>query len=689
MDGTWLDHSRWPPAGRVLAAATIMPALLLAGWLPAGLVLLLFGAFRPLPVLLLGGALAVALCAYAVRLTRAREAPEATFWQVTAVAVIAAASGLFNGLFHSQQLLVRRDPGTYAQYAAWLARRGSLPIPYDTAAFGGADPALRFDSVGFYDYGGAVVPQFMPGAPMLYAPGHWLGGLDGLLVMPAVLGALAVLTVAGVVARLAGARWAPLAALAFAVALPILYTSRTTLSEIPSLILLFGGLALALDARARPRVAALAGLVFGLALLVRIDGLRDILPVLAYAGLLIAMRRAGGRAAVYAPMGPWLLGGLVVGAGIGFAAALLLARPYLSYLSGSVVPLLYICAAVLVMAAAGASLGPRIIAWFASRAGRAPRLASRVPGPAAGLVFLVMLGFAARPWLQTVHRVAVTPEDQLNAGFIEAVQQANGLPLDRSRLYYEDSLYWVFWYLGVPAVVLATFAAALLVHRMARGRGFAWVLPLAVVGWTTVTTLWLPAITPDHPFASRRLVPVVIPGLVVLAVWGGRWAAARARWAGYGPRARAVMSAIIGALLVVPAAITSIGTAFTHIEQGEAAQVERLCAALPRDASVLIVERVTSDRFPQVVRGMCGVPTASVRVVEGDVAPRADVERLIGRVRSTGRRPVLLAADRRQLAPYGTAEQVVSLRTRQDERSLVSPPDGTWSLNATVWMTTP
>ncbi|MEV6982670.1 hypothetical protein AB0M95_15600 [Sphaerisporangium sp. NPDC051017] len=687
MDGTGLDHSRWPPAGRVLAGASIMPALVLAGWLPAGLVLLLLGAFRPLPVLSLGGGLAVALCAYGVRLTRAREAPEATFWQVTAVAVIAAASGLFNGLLHSQQLLVRRDPGTYAQYAAWLARKGSLPIPYDTAAFGGADPALRFDSVGFYDHGGAVVPQFMPGAPMLYAPGDWLGGVHGLLVMPAVLGALAVLTVAGVVARLAGARWAPLGALLFAVALPILYTSRTTLSEIPSLILLFGGIALVLDARARPRAAALAGLVFGLALLVRIDGLRDVLPVLAYAGLLIAMRRAGGRAAVYAPMGPWLLGGLVAGAGLGFAAALVLARPYLSYLSGSVVPLLYICAAVLLLTAAGALLGPRIIAWFASR--RVPRLASRVPELAAGLVVLVALGFAARPWLQTVHREAVTPEDRLNAGFIEAVQQVNGLPRDASRLYYENSLYWVIWYLGVPAVVLATFAAALLVRRMARGREFAWVLPLAVIGWTTVTTLWLPAITPDHPFASRRLVPVVLPGLVVLAVWGARWAASRARWAGYGPRARAAMSVTVGALLVVPAAITSIGTAFTPMEQGEVAQVERLCAALPRDAAVLIVERVTTDRFPQVVRGMCGVPTASVRVEEGDVAPRADVERLIGRVRAAGRRPVLLAAERRQLAPYGTAEEVVNLRTRQDERSLVSPPDGTWSLNAVVWMTTP
>ncbi|GII82719.1 hypothetical protein Ssi03_07090 [Sphaerisporangium siamense] len=687
MDGSWRDHPRRPPAGRVLAAVTIMPSLALAGWLLAGLPLLLLGRFRPLPAFVLGTAVAVVLCVYAAR--RSRRAPEAAPWQVAGVVAVALGSGVFNALLHSQQLLIRRDPSTYAQYAVWLARTGSLPIPYQAEAFGGPDPALRFDSVGLYDHGGAVVPQFMPGAPLLYAPGHWLAGVDGLLVTPAVLGALAVLTVAGVVARLAGARWATLGALLFAVALPILYTSRTTLSEIPSLILLFGGIALTLDARGRPRAAALAGLVFGLAVLVRIDGLRDVLPVLAYAGLLIAMRRVPGRAAAYAAMGPWLLGGLVVGAGAGLGAAFLLARPYLAYLSGSVTPLLVICGAVLALTAVGAALGPRVIAWSVSRSGGlARRVRTALPGLAGGLVVLVMAGFAARPWLQTVRRVATTPDDKFNAAFIESVQRFNGLPPDNTRLYYEDSLYWVIWYLGVPAVALATIGAAVLAGRMARGRAFAWVLPLALVGWTTVTTLWLPAITPDHPFASRRLVPVVIPGLVVLAVWAVAAGWAWARRAGYGVRARRAGALAAGALLVVPAAVTSVGTAFTPIEQGEAAQVARLCAALPRDAAVLIVERVTADRLPQVVRGMCGAPTAMVRG-GGDVAPRAEVERLIARIRAAGRHPVLLAADRRQLAPYGTATEVLRLRTRQDERSLISPPDGTWSLSVTVWMATP
>ncbi|MFC4586509.1 hypothetical protein ACFO8L_10520 [Sphaerisporangium corydalis] len=692
MTGTWFDQSRRPPAGRVLAAVSIMPALALTGWLLAGVPLLLLGRFTPPFMLPLGGLLAVVLCVYGARIARQGEAADATPWHVAAVGGIAVASGVFNAVFHSEQLAVRRDPATYAQYAIWVARHGSLPIPYDTAAFGGPDPALIQGSIGFYDHGGAVVPQFMPGTPIIDALGFWFGGVPGLLLVPPVLGALAVLTVAGVTGRLAGARWAPPAALAFAVALPILYTSRTTFSEIPSLILLFGGMALAFDTRRRPRAAALAGLAFGLAVLVRIDGLRDVLPVLVYAGLLIALRRGKGRGVAYAGTGPPLLGGLVAGAGLGFLVAYVLARPYLNYLSDSILPLLAICGLVLALTVAGAVLGPRVIppSWKAVRSWRWP------PGLAAALVVLTMAGLAVRPWVQTVRRVAANPDDLLNDRFIQATQRATGLPVEAGRLYYEDSLYWVIWYVGVPVVVLATLAAAVLARRIARGRGFVWLLPLAIIGWTTVTTLWRPAITPDHPFASRRLVAVIVPGLILLAAWGLRWVTARVRNAGYGTRVQRGVYAAGAVLMVVPAVVTSIGTAFSPIERGEAAAVARMCAALPADATVLIIERVTADRMTQVVRGMCGVPTAHVRVASqvtgsgpSDVAAPSDVDRLSDRIRIARRVPVLLAARRDQLTPYGAPTQVVALRTRQDERSLVDPPDGTWSLGIDVWMTVP
>ncbi|GAA4570773.1 hypothetical protein [Planotetraspora kaengkrachanensis] len=708
-------RTTWPSAGRTLAVASAMPALAISGWLVAGLPLLLLGWFRPLPMVLAGGGLALVFCWYGLR--RLPEVVESSAWPTVAVLGIAAASGIFNGLLHGEQLIVRRDPATYAQYAVWLAGHGSLPIPLGD--FGGSDPALRFVSMGFYEWDGGIVPQFMAGPPMIHAIGYWLGGVSGLVLVPPVLGALAVLTVGGTAARLVGARWAPLAALAFAVSMPVLYTSRTTFSEIPSLILVFGAMSLLLDARFRLRagllglgflgpatpaetarraqpggarlMAGLAGLAFGLTVLVRVDGLRDVLPVLAYAGLLIALARlsrardAMKERAPEGRLGPPLLLGLVAGAALGFAACLTIARPYLGYLSGSLKPLLAICAAVLVLTAVAAAVAP----WIAGRVGTLSggRLARRLPDVAAGLVVLVVAGLAVRPWLQTVRRVAVTPEDQLTANFIGKTQQVNHLPIDQTRLYYEDSLWWVIWYVGVPVVVLATLAAAVLARRMAKGKEFGWLLPLAIIGWTTVTTLWRPAITPDHPWASRRLVPIVIPGMILLAVWGLRWIRRRAHRWGYGSR---LLIATGAALLVVPAAITSIGTAFTPVDRGEAAAVKGLCAAIPRNASVLIVERATGDRITQLVRGECGVPTARVAYPKGsDVPLHSDIERLVEKVRGTGRLPVLLAAEPGQLWPYGPPTQVLKLRSRQDERSLVDPPDGTWSLTIDVWMTMP
>ncbi|TMR93266.1 glycosyltransferase family 39 protein [Nonomuraea basaltis] len=657
--------------GRVLAALSVVPPLAVAGWLLAGLPLLLLGRFAPLPALLLGLPAAALLCWAGTR--RLGKVVEATRRQVAGVVAVAAASGVFNGIMHSEQLAVRRDPATYAQYAVWIAGHGSLPVPAQAEAFGGADPWLIFESVGFYQVDGTVVPQFMPGPPMLFAIGHWLGAP---FAVPAVLGALAVLTLAGVVARLAGARWAVTAALAFAVSLPILYTSRTTFSEIPSLILLFGGLALAYDALDRPAWwrGLLAGLVSGLAVLVRVDGLRDVLPVLAFAGLLIALRRFGRPQGA---LGVPLLAGLVAGAGLGMLAAYLLARPYLSYLSSSVKPLLLICAGVLVLTLIGSVTAP-ILARL-----RPPAWA---PAAGAGLIVLLMAALYARPWLQTVTRAPMTSDDRRTAEMIRLIQRANGLPMDGTRLYFEDSLHWVIWYVGAPVVVLATFAAAVLVRRLLRdGAPFEWLLPLAVVGWTTVTTLVRPEITPDHPWAARRLVPIVIPGLILLAAY----ALARLRDLAErgGPRVRRWGMAAAVLLVLVPPAVTSIGTAFTPVERGEAAAVEAMCAKIPRNASVLIVERVTADRFTQLVRGMCGRPAAQVDRDGPTTASEAQVRRLIERVRAAGRVPVVLAAEAGQVSPYGPASQIMALVTRQDERSLIDAPNTTWSLQMNVWMT--
>src|ERR1700733_1957146 len=180
----------------------------------------------------------------------------------------------------------------------------------------------------------------MSGMPIVLAASVWLGGVPAALVATPLIGGCAILSFGGLGGRRAGAKWAPVAAAVLALSLPEQYTSRSTFSEPLAQVLLFGGLCLLIDSMVvrratRPAkgnasgpahyptqdivLAALAGLTLGLTILVRIDGLSDILPAVPFLGVLLAARRRQGI-----PFGI----GLVIGVGYGLADGYLLSRPY-------------------------------------------------------------------------------------------------------------------------------------------------------------------------------------------------------------------------------------------------------------------------------------------------------------------------------------------------------------------------
>src|ERR1700683_2079881 len=231
------DQAAAPPdaAGRLLGRLSVLPALLVMAWLLVGLPLLLAGVFTPVAMLLLSVPLAAVLAVIGLRWLPARwpgagpsPGPAGTpWWAVVAVGGIAIVFGVDQMIYHSQFIIVTRDPASYIQFANWISKHGSLPIPQDTAAFGGTHHGLTFSSFAYYQVGNSVVPQFMAGLPMILAGGFWIGGVTAAGAMAPILGACAVLTFGGLAARLAGPRWAPLAALILAVSPPEEFTSRS------------------------------------------------------------------------------------------------------------------------------------------------------------------------------------------------------------------------------------------------------------------------------------------------------------------------------------------------------------------------------------------------------------------------------------------------------------------------------
>ncbi|HEY3980362.1 MAG TPA: hypothetical protein VGM79_24010 [Streptosporangiaceae bacterium] len=695
------------PAGRLLRQLTVLPALLAMAWLLAGLPLLLLGAFTPVLMLVLSVPLAASLTVLAVRWMPGRpgllaglgQAPARTpWWTVAALVAVAVAFGVDQAVYHSQQIIVQRDPASYIQFGTWIASHGSLPIPKDTAAFGGTHGLLSFYGPAFHPVGQSIVPQFMAGLPMLLAAGFWAGGVGLAVAAGALIGACGVLALGGLIARLVGPRWAPLGALILALALPEQFTSRSTYSEPLAQVLFLGGLCLIIDAFAAgpggparsgrrvlaalggPGLAALGGLAVGLTLLVRIDGASDMLPLIPYCGLLLLQRS---RLALP------LIGGVAAGAAYGVIDGVVLSRPYLASIKGSLLPLVAIAGLLVVVTGAAVALR-----W---RRGLPELRGNWLPNAAAALAFAVTAGLALRPYLQTVHGQRTASDVRAMTGY----QQADHLPVDPTRLYYEISLHWVFWYVGVPAVALATIGAAVLGRRCLQGRAPAWTLPLLSFAWIIVATLLRPGITPDQPWASRRLVPGVLPGVILLALWAASWLTGWLRERGLSPAIRAVAVAVVGAALVLPAAVTTFGISYqdgsggsrlaagpladTVTYSGEISAVRGMCAAIGGNASVVIISPATADRMAQVVRGMCGDPAALL----GHPTPQK--MRVVARgIRAAGRRPVILAAGGGRMLPYAARpRRILVLHIQADEHALTAPPERTLNLTYTVWMGLP
>jgi hypothetical protein len=213
-----------------------------------------------------------------------------------------------------------------------------------------------------------------------------------------------------------------------------------------------------------------------------------------------------------------------------------------------------------------------------------------------------------------------------------------------------------------------------------------------------VVFLYRPGITADQPWASRRLVPMVAPGFILIGLWAVSWAcgkigrgevpgAARipvlAGWLTGNRRGltAAGVASACAVLLLVPTGLGARGTALKRTYTNQVAAVYGLCAQIPSDASVVIVDGPMADRWAEVVRGMCDVPVArfpdNKDVYTDPEAPISLVNGAIASIEHIGRRPVLLGSSQTELAPFasaGTITHVVNVGTVSDGKYFLTKP---------------
>jgi hypothetical protein len=699
-----------PIAGFWVLAASLLSAVLVP-----------FGLWRPQivwPLLVV----AAAVSWWLARGVPFDAGPPVPVWTTTACVAVALGFVVWAAATHGEHVVVRRDAGSYALFAHWIATRHGLPVDADLDAFGGVAalhvPGFTFDSPAFYEVitgdgtGARVVPQFLLGAPALYSLGWWVSGWSGMFLVPALLGGTAVLAAAGLTARLVGPRWAPTAAAALALTQPVLHSARATFSEPPAMLLVLVAAALTVDAVRAPavgaarRLGAAAGLSLGLAGLIRVDSVREVALVVPACAVLMLRR---------SPAGAPIVAGALIGTAVAAVPAIALSRPYLHTVSGSLRPLVYGTVALTVVTAAVVAAvrwaerrraptdgGPEPVGTGSAHA-RSPRLTRWIAASAAGGVLAVGVALATRPLWTVARQAADDPGDSL----VASLQAQQGLRVDGARTYGERSVEWLVWYVGPLVTLAALLVAAILAWRAVvwwrtgttTRRGPAdvpgWLVPAVVAFGSVVLTLYRPGITPDHPWADRRLVVVVLPAVVIAAT------AAAAEGVRY-TRRRMPIGVLIAAgvaaevALLAPAIVATLPLAGARTEVGQPSAVATVCAALrPGDAVVAVSDAAGRKRaqneWVQVIRGVCGRPGAAVLGPAGQ--QRAAVARVGPLVSAAGGRLVLLAAgDGDGQAPAALRSlgaspvRVVSLHTTEDQHLLIRRPWTTSGLLIEVWL---
>ncbi len=600
---------------RVLSRSVAAGISLILASCAAGVVMALVGAFHVAVVVPLSGLLGFVLYRLWPATGPAVQPAPSAIW--IAAVVVAACSVALNASVPSEQMIGGRDGATYLATAAWLAADGDLLVEAREPAFAGI-PDLDYAGYGFYDArgDGRLTPQFLHALPALEATGRELGGVFLMLRLNAILGGVALLALFGFAQLLVRPWLALVAEGSLAANLVFNYYSRAPFSEILALLFVFGGLwALwtAWESRART-TACLAGLLLGAPVMARIDGLVLVLPLI----VVLAYERSRSGASPDTD-------GLVRSVWIGLLSSLFVAFADLilidpSYLAQRREEVLLLVAGIIAVVAGDVLLGRRLAAW--SRRAMAHR---RLVSSAMAALVVLVLGYAyfVRPHIE---QAAGSPY------LIEFARGSEAFADAASRSFAEQSARWLAWYLGPLGLALGVGGWALLTKRMVEGRARLAVPFLAAFSVVTLLYLWRPSINPDHIWAMRRFLPVVIPGLLILAAF-----AIDALHDLRGPivsRARRGVALVAVIAMVGGSLAALVPVAAVNEYRGLAADFERACVAIGPESVVLIVDTPSDPvgaRLVQSFRSYCQVPAAFGTTTAKSIGSLAAAWKLQGR----------------------------------------------------------
>jgi hypothetical protein len=461
-----------------------------------------------------------------------------------ALAVLAVS--LFFQARPGEYMMGGRDPGTYIAAMALIGRTGGVAyVDPVVQSIPPADVELFFRNPGNPDYSwgrfmgfplerpetARVVPEFFHLFPAFGAYLFQSMGVKGALATPCVFGVLGTLAVFFAWRRVFGPAPALLLGLLLAVNVVQVWFARYPVSEPMSQFLTFLGLfAFAhWEERGSGAFGALAGIAFGLSLLVRIDSVLLVLPL----GLYVLVQRAHGGLP-WPQLRAFAIPFVILG-GHAFLHAAFWSRKYLlsiysrPYWNQPPWVWLALAAAVVVLILLAHRTEPRVLA-FAQRHG--PLLRSL----AMGLV-LVLAGYMyfLRPWLSAW----AGGDGNEAARTLSNPWVLHRLGFRRLAAHDAQSFLRLGWFVSPLGLLLGVVGLVSVIRHWQRRYFLTVAVALTFAGFY----LYKIRIYNDYYFAMRRFLPVILPVLVGLA------AVLLCRLAARGGRARLAAGLLTIALL--------------------------------------------------------------------------------------------------------------------------------------------
>jgi hypothetical protein len=650
----------------VWSALDLVPVILPVAILGFGIsltTLLLIGKMYTWLAWLLGACVATVLTRYVVKSSSLADPHpnlEKRLYNLIALIIVILWVG-FNMQHTSQHIFTDRDPATYAVTAVHLINNPSVTFFIPSEFVGLSD--VSSESFGF------SIPQGESG--YLHAQGvHMLPALLGLvgrqigysnmLHLGPVIGGVALLAFYGFARFLVKPIWALAGMLIMAVSLPLVYFSRDIYSEPLALAQIFSTLSLLWIAHrsGRRSLWLIAGLIGGAGALIRVDALLTIAGLAVFIFYYI-LRVSETRFHAARKEAGFFLFGLLASSLLGWLDLSILSANYYALLRQLFIKQYLVLFAIIFLCFAinykpfrlKLILILRRIKWLVSRQ----------------VVWTVFLGTAllltSRPlWMKAL--------DTNQNTLVASLQTQADLPIE-PRTYAEITTNWIAWYIG-PIAILGVIGLAIMASRTIERKDFTYSAFLVIFIFGC-SYLLQPSIVPDQIWASRRLLPVVLPGLVLGGVFS---LTAIERFFKRQQINMVLIGIIIMALMLSPLITTRPFLTIREMMRLKALEV--ICDVLPSNAAVLWTAQAQYE-LVQPTQEFCFKPAAGIAHVFPNRASQSQLSMMAKELIKQGKTPVIgVYGEHASHSMEGYSrenfKEVFSYEYLEIEKTLITPP---------------